>query len=463
MTTLLTPPPELSRLAGLSPAELSQLAARVQTIDLAEAIARLDPAVAARILTALPFAVMVRTFDEPDLGPVRPNIVTCIEPALAARLITAMRGDEGADLIRALPARERARYLAAIPEQTRATLTSLLKYPENSAGGIMTPAFLSVPSNWSPEQVLTYIRQVGHDTETIYDVYVLDPDDRRLVAVLGLRQLLLADPYCSVLDIAGPRPPLTLSPHATRLDAARLVSKYNLLALPVVDEGGHMLGIVTVDDVIDTLVAEQTRQVQRLGGSEAFDEPYMQITFWEMIRKRAGWLSALFIGEMLTATAMGHFENEIAKAVVLSLFIPLVISSGGNSGSQATSLIIRALALREVRLGDWWRIVMRELPTGIALGVILGVLGVIRILLWQHLGWYNYGVHATLVAFTVGAALVGVVTFGSLTGSMLPFIIKRMGFDPASASAPFVATLVDVTGLIIYFTVALVILRGALL
>ena len=195
MTTLLAPPPELSRLAGLSPAELSQLAARVQTIDLAEAIAQLDPAVAARILTALPFEVMVRTFDEPDLSLVRPGIVTCIEPTLAAKLITAMRGDEGADLIRALPARQRDRYLAALPEQTRATLASLLRYPEDSAGGIMTPAFLSVPSNWSPEQVLTYIKQAGHDTETIYDVYVLDPDTRRLVAVLGLRQLLLADPH----------------------------------------------------------------------------------------------------------------------------------------------------------------------------------------------------------------------------------------------------------------------------
>ncbi|HWZ60861.1 MAG TPA: magnesium transporter [Gemmatimonadaceae bacterium] len=463
MPTTLVPPPDLSHLTTLPPAELSRLAATTQTADLADAIARLRPAEAARVLTALPFDAMVRTFDEPELWPARADVVTHIEPTLAATLITAMSGDEGADLFRELPARERDRYLAALPEQKRATLRLLLQYPEDSAGGIMTPAFVSVPSNWSPEQVLAYIRQVGHEKETIYDVYVLDPEDHQLVAVLGLNRLLLADPHCSVLDIAGPRPPLTVSPHATRLDVARLVSKYNLLAAPVVDEGGHVLGIVTVDDVIDALVSEQTRQVQRLGGSEAFDEPYMQITFWEMIRKRAGWLSALFIGEMLTATAMGHFEAEIAKAVVLSLFIPLVISSGGNSGSQATSLIIRALALRQVRLIDWWRIVMRELPTGIALGTILGILGVARILIWQHLGWYNYGPHATLVAFAVGAALIGVVTFGSLAGSMLPFVIKRLGFDPASASAPFVATLVDVTGLVIYFTVALVILRGTLL
>jgi magnesium transporter len=211
------------------------------------------------------------------------------------------------------------------------------------------------------------------------------------------------------------------------------------------------------------MIREQTKDIQQLGGVEALDMPYTQVGFVEMIRKRAGWLAALFLGEMLTATAMGYFEGEISKAVVLALFIPLIISSGGNSGSQATSLIIRALALRELELKDWWRVAMRELPSGLALGGILGVIGVIRIVLWQRLGWYNYGEHWLLVAFTVGTALVGVVTFGSLTGSMLPFLLRRLGFDPASASAPFVATLVDVTGLIIYFSVALFILHGTLL
>jgi magnesium transporter len=461
MSSTLAPRP--ADLARLSPAELTQLAATAQSADLADAIAGLDPADAARVLAALPFDAMVETFDEPTLGPVRADIVAHIDPPFAARLITAMAGDEGADLVRELPPGDRGRYLAALPEEKRRTLTLLLQYPEDSAGGIMTPAFVSIPSNWTAGQALTHIREVGHEKETIYDLYVLDPHDHRLVAVVSLRRLLLADPDRPVLDVAGGRPPVTVSPHATRLDAARLVSKYDLLAVPVVDEGGHVLGIVTVDDVIDALVAEQTRQVQRLGGSEAFDGPYMQITLGEMIRKRAGWLSALFLGEMLTATAMGHFEDQIAKAVVLSLFIPLVISSGGNSGSQATSLIIRALALRQIRLADWWRIAARELPTGIVLGTILGVIGVARILIWQRLGWQNYNPHAGLVALTVGAALIGVVTFGSLAGSMLPFLIKRLGFDPASASAPFVATLVDVTGLVIYFSVAMLILRGTLL
>jgi magnesium transporter len=218
-----------------------------------------------------------------------------------------------------------------------------------------------------------------------------------------------------------------------------------------------------VDDVIDALVAETTEDVQKFGGMEALDEPYMEITLARMLRKRAGWLAALFIGEMLTATAMGYFEHEIARAVVLALFVPLIISSGGNSGSQATSLIIRAMALGEVRLRDWWRVALRELPSGLCLGAFLGVIGVFRILLWQAVGWYDYGPHYPKVALTVGVALLGVITFGSLAGSMLPFVLRRFGFDPASASAPFVATLVDVTGLIIYFTVALVILRGTLL
>jgi magnesium transporter len=248
-----------------------------------------------------------------------------------------------------------------------------------------------------------------------------------------------------------------------REDVARLISKYNLLAIPVVDDSQHLLGIVTVDDVIDALTSEVTEDVQKFGGMEALDEPYMQMGLLAMVRKRAGWLCALFLGEMLTATAMGHFEAEISKAVVLALFIPLIISSGGNSGSQATSLIIRAMALREVTLRDWWRVARRELPSGLALGAILGVIGFARIMLWQSAGWYDYGSHHLQVAATVSIALVGVVLFGSLAGSMLPFVLRRIGFDPASASAPFVATLVDVTGLVIYFTVALVMLRGTLL
>jgi magnesium transporter len=327
----------------------------------------------------------------------------------------------------------------------------------------MTTELVGVPADWTVEQTLQHVTRVGGAKETVYAIYVLDPADQRLVHVVSLRELMIADRGRHVVDVGERRPPLTVRPLTDREEVARLISKYNLLAVPVVDEGGHVLGIVTVDDVIDAIVAEQTEDVQRFGGLEALDEPYTQIGFWGMIRKRAGWLCALFIGEMLTATAMGHFEGEIAHAVVLALFVPLIISSGGNSGSQATSLIIRALALRELAPRDWWRVALRELPSGLTLGAILGVIGIVRIVLWQQIGWYDYGPHWPLVAATVGLALVGVVTFGSLTGSMLPFLLKRLGFDPASASAPFVATLVDVTGLVIYFTVALLVLRGTLL
>jgi magnesium transporter len=292
---------------------------------------------------------------------------------------------------------------------------------------------------------------------------VVAPEDGRLRHVVSLRELVLSDRTRRVTDVGTRRQLLTVGPYTDREDVAPLISKYDLLAVPVVDNNQRILGIVTVDDVIDAPVAETTEDVQKFGGMEALDEPYMEISIPRMLRKRAGWLAALFIGEMLTATAMGYFEEEIARAVVLALFVPLIISSGGNSGSQATSLIIRAMALREVQLRDWRRVAVRELPSGLALGAFLGAIGATRIVLWETFGWYDYGPHYLLVALTVALALIGVVTFGSLTGSMLPFILRRIGFDPASASAPFVATLVDVTGLVIYFTVAFFILRGTLL
>ena len=327
----------------------------------------------------------------------------------------------------------------------------------------MTTEFLSVPATWTAVQVRKFITEVGSAKETVYAIYVIDEKDQRLLHVISLREVIMVASETVVLEIGDRRKLVTTRPLTDREDVARLISKYNLLAIPVVNEGGQILGIVTVDDIIDTLISETTEDVQKFGGMEALDEPYMEIRIGKMIQKRAGWLCALFLGEMLTATAMGYFEHEISRAVVLALFIPLIISSGGNSGSQATSLIIRAMALQEVTLKDWWRVAVRELPSGAILGTILGVIGFFRIVLWQHLGWYDYGVHYRLVALTVSLSLVGVVLFGSLAGSMLPFVLRRIGFDPASASAPFVATLVDVTGLIIFFSVGLIVLRGTLL
>jgi magnesium transporter len=345
----------------------------------------------------------------------------------------------------------------------RDTLDHLLSYPPQSAGGLMTTLFISVPAAWTVGRTLQHIHDVGRGREAIYTVCLVDPKTQRLVRVISLGRLVTSDPKQTVLSAARLYKPITVSPLADREEVARLLSKYDLLAVPVVTPDGRVLGIVTIDDVIDAIIAEGTEDVQKFGGQEALGEPYLKIGFLTKIHKRAGWLCALFLSEMLTASAMQHFQAEIEKAIVLTLFIPLIMSSGGNSGSQATSLIIRALALREISIGDWWRIASRELPAGIALGAILGAIGVGRIVLWQQLGLYDYGPHWPLIALTVGLTLTAIVAFGSLTGSMLPFILKRLGFDPATASAPFVATLVDVTGLIIYFSVALMVLRGSLL
>ncbi len=342
-------------------------------------------------------------------------------------------------------------------------MRGLLAYSPKTTGGIMTTEFVSVPANWTVEQVFSHIREVEAAKETVYAIYILDPATNTLQQAISLRALISADRAIPISEAAPKRVPLSVTAGADREEAARMISKYNLLALPVIDAERHVIGIVTVDDVIDTLVRESTEDAQKFGGVAATDARYTDTRFWTMIGRRGGWLTALFLGEMLTATAMGHFEGEIAKAVVLALFVPLIISSGGNSGGQATSLVVRALALRELELRDWWRVALRELPTGLTLGAILGAVGIIRIVLWQKIGWYDYGEHWLLIAVTVGVSLIGVVAFGSLAGSMLPFLLKRLGFDPASASAPFVATLVDVTGLVIYFTIASVILRGHLL
>jgi magnesium transporter len=457
-----TAPPELLYLLHGDPTDLAEALSGMRAADVADALRELGPDAGAKVMAALPFDLAVQVFDEPELDRHRAAIVRRMAPDAAAALAEAMSADQRADLVREMLEPDRAKLLKLLDAPTRQSLEMLLEYPPESAGGIMTTEFVAIPATWTVDQALRYIGEVGRAKETVYAVYVLD-DQQQLVHVASLRELMTGDRSAVVTSVGDQRKPLSVRPLTDREEVARLISKYNLLAVPVVDDKSHVLGIVTVDDVIDAIVREQTEDVQKFGGMEALDAPYMEIGLGRMIRKRAGWLCALFLSEMLTATAMQHFEGEIAKAVVLSMFIPLVMSSGGNSGSQATSLIIRALALHEIRLVDWWRIAMRELPTGLVLGSILGVIGIIRIELWQHLHLFDYGVHYHLVALTVGLALVGIVCFGSLAGSMLPFVLKRVGFDPASASAPFVATLVDVTGLVIYFTVALIVLHGTLL
>jgi magnesium transporter len=445
------------------PEELQEALGELRPPDIAEALKELPPDAAAKVMAALPFEMAVQVFDEPELNRHRCAIIQHIDPKHVGPLIEAMSSDQQADLFREVPEEDRQRLLTTVSEQTRANLKRLLQYPPNTTGGIMTTEFVSVSADWTVNEALQLISEVGGRKETVYAVYVLDPNSQSLVHVVSLRELMTAPREEHVLEIGSRRPPITVTAETDREDAARIISKYNLLAVPVIDDQRRMLGIVTVDDVIDTLVEEQTEDVQRFGGMEALDAPYMEISFLGMIKKRAGWLCALFLSEMLTATAMQRFQGEIERAAVLAMFIPLVMSSGGNSGSQATSLVIRALSLQEVRLRDWWRIAMRELPTGLVLGGILGLIGFTRIVLWQHLHIFDYGPHFFLLAIAVGFALVGIVAFGSLAGSMLPFLLKRIGFDPASASAPFVATLVDVTGLVIYFSVAFLVLHGTLL
>lgn len=447
---------------ALDPAAIAAGLAQEHPADIVERLNGEPPEIAAAIMSALPIDRAAEVFDEPGLE--RAEILIEAQPlARAAALFKAVSDDRAADIFRHLEAPARERLLAILEPEMRASILRLLAYPDNTAGSIMTTEFVSVPSTWSVAETLAHVRKVERSRETIYAIYVVDPRTKVLLKAISLRRLIAGEPQSPVLSVALPRRPITVSPLTDREDVARLISKYDLLAVPVVDKRGHVLGIVTVDDIIDAMIEETTEDVQKFGGVEALDAPYMEIGFLRMLYKRAGWLCALFLGEMLTASAMQHFESELERAVVLTLFIPLIMSSGGNSGSQATSLIIRAVALQEVHLRDWWRVALRELPTGMTLGAILGVIGMIRITLWQTLGVFDYGEHWVLVAMTVGAALVGIVTFGSLAGSMLPFILKRMGFDPASASAPFVATLVDVTGLVIYFSIALVFLRGTLL
>ncbi|HEX9578209.1 MAG TPA: magnesium transporter [Myxococcales bacterium] len=374
--------------------------------------------------------------------------------------IRSLAPDDAADLIQDLP-QERERLLGLLDDQTRREVQALLAYKEDQAGGLMSPRFARLRAEMSVDEAVTYLRrQTRESVEMPYYAYVLDAD-QRLQGVVSFRELLSARGDQRVREVMHTEV-RTVNDTMDQEAVSRVFRATGLMAVPVVDSSGRMKGIVTLDDIVEVVSQEATEDIQKLGGSESLGEPYLTIALNRMIKKRAGWLAALFLGEMLTATAMGVFEKEIDRAVVLALFVPLIISSGGNSGSQATSLVIRAMALGEVRLRDWFRVIRRELLAGLALGSILGSIGLTRILLWQ-LFFKTYGQHYLLVGLTVALSLIGVVTFGTFAGSLLPFILRRLGFDPASASAPFVATLVDVTGLIIYFTTASAILRGTLL
>ncbi len=369
--------------------------------------------------------------------------------------------DDAADVIQQAAVDYREALLNTLDDQTRKEVAALLAYAEDEAGGLMNPHFVRLRPDISVDEAISYLRrQAPERVKAIYYAYVLD-SEQHLLGVVSFRELLSSQPQKKVQEVMRTEL-ITVSEKTDQEEVSRLFKQQGLMAIPVIDDDGKMKGIVTLDDIVDVVREEATEDIQKIGGTQALDAPYLQIGLPQMLKKRAGWLTVLFIGEMLTATAMAFFQTEIARAIVLSLFIPLIISSGGNSGSQACTLVIRAMALGEVKLRDWWKVFLREIASGLALGAILGSIGLLRILLWPT-SEKIYGEHFILIGFTVAASLVGVVLWGTVTGATLPFLLRRLGFDPASASAPFVATLVDVTGLIIYFTTASVILSGTLL
>ena len=369
--------------------------------------------------------------------------------------------DDAADLIQQVPEAEREGLLGLLDDATRHEVTALLAYAQDAAGGLMNPRYARLRPEMTVDEAIGYLRrQARTNLELLSYLYAIDAD-QRLLGVVSFRELFAARPERTVREVMR-RDLVTVRDDQDQEEVSQILAQHDLIALPVVDRDGRMKGIVTVDDIVDVVQAEATEDIQKLGGMEAMEEPYLEIAFGRMLRRRGGWLSVLFVGELLTASAMAYFEDELMRAIVLSLFVPLIISSGGNSGSQASTLVVRAMSLDEVRLGDWWRVVQREIGAGLALGALLGALGFIRVVLWQAI-WPDYGEHAFLLGATVGISLLGVVMFGTITGSLLPFLFRRLGFDPASASAPFVATLVDVSGLLIYFGTASLILGGTLL
>ena len=441
---------------------IGQIVSDLRAADLAELINQLTLAEAASVVSMLSAARIIEIFDQPTMRR-RAAILESLEPSRAVEILTGLSADERTDIVQKMRLHERHRIVPKLSPEVRTELEHLLQYPVHTAGGIMTTEFVELDPSMTVGTAFKHIRAVAREKESIYACYVLESQTKRLLGAVSLRDLVMAELDAPLEKVMRAKP-ITVNALDDQETVAHKISKYNLLAVPVLEQDGSVVGFVTVDDVIDVLVEEGTEDILRLAAVEpgAMDKPYMQVALPTMVRKRAGWLVILFLGEMLTATAMGFFEKEIERAVVLALFVPLIISSGGNSGSQASTLVIRALALSEVKLRDWWRVMRREVLSGLGLGVILGSIGFLRISVWSAFSDI-YGPHWLLVAFTVGLALVGIVLWGTLAGSMLPFMLRRFGFDPATSSAPFVATLVDVTGLVIYFSVAVLVLRGTLL
>lgn len=402
----------------------------------------------------------VSVFKNLEFG-VQKRIIQELPPNKTAEVLNELPPDDRTDFLEELPSNVVREFIKLLNTEERKITLSLLGYPENSIGRLMTPDYVYVYPHNTVDEVFATIRKHGKDTETINVIYVIN-ENGELLDDIRIRDFILSPLEKKVADLMDDRVD-SLNAFDDQEKAYEEFKKQNRIALPVVSNSNKLLGIVTIDDVLWVASEEFSEDMQKMGGTSALELPYLDMPIFRLFKKRIGWLIVLFLGEMLTATAMAYFQDEIARAVVLTLFIPLIISSGGNSGSQASTLIIQAMAVGEVKLKDWWRVMHREIVSGILLGAVLGAIGFLRILAWHSFAPNLYGEHWLLVGMTVGFALMGVVLWGTLAGSMLPLILKKFGADPAVSSAPFVATLVDVTGLVIYFSVAFMILSGTLL
>jgi magnesium transporter len=442
-------------------AALRELFSEMPPADVAEIILDLPEDEQVIIFRILPHALAADVFEYLDVDvDAQQQLLRGMAHEQVVSILNEMSPDDRTALLEELPSAAARQLIRLLTPDERRVAQALLGYPEGSVGRLMTPDLVAVDASWTVGEVLAHIRQHGQDSETLNVIYVVD-DRGKLIDDIRIREFLLKPLETKVSDLMDENF-IALNVTDSQEEAVNIFRKYDRSALPVLDSTGVLVGLVTIDDMLDVAEEEATEDIQKFGGMEAMEEPYMRIPLWRMVRKRATWLVVLFLGEMLTASAMGYYEGAIAKAVVLALFLPMIISSGGNSGSQASMLIIRAMALGEVTLSDWWRVMRKEIIAGLMLGCVLGAIGFLRVAVWAQFS-NVYGPHWMLVALTVGIALIGVVLWGSLSGSMLPFILRRLGADPATSSAPFVATLVDVTGLVIYFSIALLILRGAML
>jgi len=464
--------PDILELLKDAPESVAPQTEEMHPADLADVAESLPEEWVRAFLNALPKARAAEVLEYLD-DDLRTHFLEEITAGEAATIVAEMTPDERADALEELDEETADEILSALEPAAQAETERLLQYDPYTAGGLMTTEFVAAAESLTVEEALRSVRTMARAgrREAMYTIYTLDANGR-LSGVMSLRELLAAPEGARISEVAWSEV-ASVPPEMPQEEVSQIISNYDVVALPVIDTDRRLLGVVTVDDIIDVIQEEQTEDAQKFGGMQAIEFPYMQTSVPEMIRKRAGWLIVLFVGELFTSTAVQHFEHSLLKVAALTSFIPLIISSGGNSGSQATSLILRALALQEISLRDWWRVAVRELPSGLALGALLGAIGVGRVFFWEHMavnGWsvagfqlgYEYGANTARIAFTVGFGVLGVVTFGSLAGSMLPFLLRRLGFDPASASAPLVATLVDITGILLYFSVAATLLSAAL-